>query len=388
VLVAAVWAVWLVSVLGVVAGGVAAGAISDPKHNWPHYLGPLWPLTIWDYGWYHGIASFGYVNEPYYAFFPLWPLVLRVSGSIPDWAFGFGAVIVFSALAFTGVSASIPSAQRLRAAIALACWPGSFVLLLAYADVMALAAGTLAAAAMLRGRPWIAGLLGAVAAAARPNGFLLALPLLFVGPVSRVGRAFAVLATLGGALAVHGYFWAKSGDALVFVHAESLPIWQRNGPGRLSRWPGHVADALVHHAPLVVPAIFVAIAIVVFVARRFGIWYAAALGYLFVAGTLLLGAQTTLTRIESAVLGLAALAIAFLWLRGREYWPWAAFAAAVIALSVFSGSVTSLSRQALFAFPVYWAAADAPKPLRHPLVIVAAIAANVAFALTLAKYAP
>ena len=51
-------------------------------------------------------------------------------------------------------------------------------------------------------------------------------------------------------------------------------------------------------------------------------------------------------------------------------------------------TVTSFARQALFAFPVYWAVADGPRPLRHPLVAVAAAAANIAFALSLAKYAP
>ena len=387
-LVAAVWAVWLLAVLGIVAGGVASGAIEDPTHIWPHYGGPLWPLFIWDYGWYHGISIYGYVREPDYAFFPLWPLVLRASGPITDWAFAFGAVVVASAAAFVGVAVSIPSGQRLRAGIALACWPGSFILLLAYPDVVALGAGAGAAALMLRGRPWAAGVLGFVAACARPNGFLLALPLLFAGRVSLLGRAFAVLATIGGGAAVHGYFWRKSGDALVFVHAESLPVWQRNGPARLSRWPGHVAHAFVHHAPLVVPAAIVAAAVVVFVARRFGWRYAAAVGYVFLAAGLLLGARTTPTRIQSAILALAALAVAFLWARGRAYWPWAAFSTAVIGLSVLSGSVTSLGRQVLFAFPLYWAAADAPRPFRHPLVVVAAVAANIAFALTLAKYSP
>ncbi len=388
VLVAGVWGLWVVAVLAVVGLGTATGAIADPKHNWPHYAGPFWPLFIWDYGWYHGIAIYGYVQQPDYAFFPLWPLVLRASGAITDWAFAFGVTVVASAAAFAGVAAAIPSGRAFRSSVALACWPGSFVLLLAYPDVVALAAGAWAAAMMLRSRPWLAGVLGAVAAFARPNGFLLALPLLFVGSVSRLGRAFAVLATLASAAAVHGYFWNRTGDALAFVHAESLPIWARNGPSRLTKWPGHVAHAFSHHAPLLVPAALVAAAVVVLLARRFGRRNAAAVAYLFLAAALLLAARTTLTRIESAILALATLAILYLFTRGREYLPWALFAAVVVGLSVFSGSVTSLGRQALFAFPVYWAAADAPRPFRHPLVVVAAVAANVAFALTLAKYAP
>ena len=90
-----VWAIWLAAVLGVVIGGVEAGAISDPHHSWLHYGGPLWPLFTWDFGWYRAVAEFGYPHGhggPFYAFFPLWPLVLRASGSIPDWAASLAVV--------------------------------------------------------------------------------------------------------------------------------------------------------------------------------------------------------------------------------------------------------------------------------------------------------
>ena len=107
-----------------------------------------------------------------------------------------------------------------------------------------------------------------------------------------------------------------------------------------------------------------------------------------VAGALLFGAQTTQTRIESAVLAVAVPVVGLLWRFGPRYRPWALFATAVIAVSFLSGTVTSFARQALFAFPLYWAVADGPRPLRHPLVAAIAVAANVAFALTLAKYAP
>jgi hypothetical protein len=391
VLVAAVWAAWLVAVLGVVAGGTAGGAITDPHHSWPHYGGPFWPLFIWDYGWYEVIAIYHYpahVTAPVYAFFPLWPLILRASGAVADWAVGFGVAIAASAVAFAGVATAIPSGRRLRAAVGMAIWPGSFVLLLAYPDVIAVAAGAWAAALILRGRPWLAGAFAAVAAFARPTGFLLAIPLLFAGRVSVRGRVFAVLAPIAAAAAVHVYFWRRSGDALAFLHAESLPVWSRKGPQRLAKWPGELAHALHVHAALVIPAAFVGIAVIALVYRRFGVWYAAAVAYVFAVAAALLGAQTTPTRIQSAILALTVLGIAYLWYRGRTYWPWALFATAVIAVSVFSGSVTSLGRQAVFAFPLFWTVADAPRPARHPVILVAAAAANLAYALTLARYAP
>jgi hypothetical protein len=386
----AVWAIWLAAVLGVVIGGVEAGAISDPLHSWVHYGGPLWPLFTWDYGWYHAVAAFGYPHGhggPYYAFFPLWPLVLRASGSIPDWAAALAVVIAASGLAFLGVAASSPSGQARRAALALACWPGSFMLLLAYPDVLALAAAAWAAALVLRGRPFLAGALGAVAAVARPTGFLIAIPLLLVARGPRA-RAVAAGAPLAAAVAVQIYFWRRSGDALAFIHAQELPIWHRNGPSRFSKWPGHLAHAFSVHAWLLIAGALVGVVLVALVARRFGRWYAGALAYALVAGALLLGAQTPQTRIESAVLAVAFPILGVLWWLGPRYRPWALFATAVVAVSFLSGTVTSFARQALFAFPIYWAVADGPRPLRHPLVVVAAVIANVAFALTLAKYAP
>jgi hypothetical protein len=134
-------------------------------------------------------------------------------------------------------------------------------------------------------------------------------------------------------------------------------------------------------------AVVAVVAIVVLV-RSVGRWYALALAYAFVVGVLLLGAQTTQTRIQSAILAVVVPTLVLCWSLGRRYWPWAAFATVVAAVSVFSGSVTSFGRQALFAFPLYWAVADGPRPLRHPLLALAAIAANITYALTLTKYAP
>ena len=397
-LVAAIWAAWLVAGLGIVIGGVRSGTIVDNPPKWIHFGGSLWPLFGWDYPWYDGIAKLGYPAEgttppaagfpPQYAFFPLWPLVLRATGSIPDWFAAFALVVLFSGVAFVGVAAAIPSGRAVQAAAAFACWPGSWMLLFAYPDVLALAAAACAAALALRAHPWAAGVVAAVAAVARPTGFLIALPLALATRGSRAGRIFAVAAPLAGAAAVHAFFWARSGEATAFFRAQSLPIWQRNGPARLAKWPGHVIHALGAHALWVVPAAVVGTALVVVVARQLGRAQAAVVAYALVVLALLLGAQSTQTRIQSGFLALAAAALVVLWRRGAAYFPWAVFATVVVAISLFSGSVTSIGRQALFAFPLYWAAVEAPRPLRHPIVVAAAIAVNVAYTLTFAKYPP
>jgi hypothetical protein len=203
-----------------------------------------------------------------------------------------------------------------------------------------------------------------------------------------VARIVAAGAPIAAAAAAQIYFWQRSGDPRAFLHAQELPVWQRNGPSRLSKWPGHVAHAFNMHALLLAVGAVVAVAAIVLLARRFGRWYAATAAYAFVVGALLLGAQTPQTRIQSAIVAVVVPVVGLLWWLGPRYRPWALFASTVVAVSFFSGTVTSFARQALFAFPVYWAVADGPRPLRHPLVATAAVAANVAFALTLAKYAP
>jgi hypothetical protein len=262
------------------------------------------------------------------------------------------------------------------------------MLLLAYPDVIALAAAAWAAAFALQGRPWLAGVLGAVAAVARPTGFLIAIALAFATRGSRAGRLFAIAAPVAAVAAVHLFFWIRSGDPRAFTHAQALPIWERNGPGRLSKWPGHLAHAFGVHAGLIAAGAIVAIVLVIFVAERFGRLYAAGVGYVFVVAGLLLGAQTPQSRIGSAIAAIVVPLLLVLWQLGPRYRPWALFATAVFAVSFFSATVTSLGRQALFAFPLYWAVADGPKPFRHPFVAAAAVAANVGIVLTIGKYAP
>jgi hypothetical protein len=142
------------------------------------------------------------------------------------------------------------------------------------------------------------------------------------------------------------------------------------------------------HTGLIVVGAIVAVVVIALLARLVGRPYALAAAYVFLVLGLLLGAQSPVTRIQSAVAAVAFPVLVLLWMRGRAYVPWALFATAVLATSFLSGSVTSFSREALFAFPLFWAVADGPRLVRHPLVAIAAIAANVAYALTLTKYTP
>ena len=80
--IAVVWLVWLGALLATVGIGLGAGSYHHHL-GWYEHQG-LWPLFSWDYNWYELIARSGYpahVGGRQYAFFQLWPLLLRWAGT-------------------------------------------------------------------------------------------------------------------------------------------------------------------------------------------------------------------------------------------------------------------------------------------------------------------
>jgi hypothetical protein len=381
-----VWLAWLGAVLLTVALGLTTGAYTLAS-GWSIHHG-LWPLFAWDYNWYHFVAYGGYPDGQggrQYAFFPLWPLLLRWSSSIPDVVAAAGLAWAASAAAFFGLAEGLPR-DRLRTALALACWPGSFVLALAYPDALALAAAAWAAALALRGRPLAAGLVGVVAALARPNGVLIALPLAWLargkGPRAWLGAASPVVA----AAAVEAYFWARSDDPTVFFDAQRQ--WGRGGPGGLGHWLAHLRDVLVGHGLLIAFLALIAAAAIALARRRFGLWPTLVVGYACAVPLLLAATQSLQGFVDSARAALVLPLLVVLWRLGPLYRPWAAFATAVIGLLLFSGTMQSFGRQSLFAFPIFWAIAEGPRWLRYPPLAVLGFASNLGLALLLTRYAP
>ena len=290
-----------------------------------------------------------------------------------------------SLAAFFGLSKGLPRSP-LRSALALACWPGSFALALAYPDGLALAAAAWAAAFALRGRPLAAGGLGAVAALARPNGVLIALPLAWLargkGPRGWVGAALPVAA----AVAVEAYFWSRSDDATAFFDAQRL--WGRDGPRGLGDWADHVRQVVENHARRDPAA-----------GRRGGgrprrrLAPLRALGdggrHLRLRRALLLAATKSLQGfVDSARAALVLPLLVVLWRLGPRYRPWAAFSTVVVALLLLSGTIQSFGRQSLFAFPIFWAIADGPRWLRWPPLAVLGFAGNIVLVLLLTHFAP
>jgi hypothetical protein len=338
-----VWALWLAGTAGVLAVAVATGAIaSGPHHGMPGVVrdGPLWPLRSWDFAWYRQIADHGYpagrVSKED-AFFPLWPALLAALRPLGSSLAGAVVAVPASALAFLGVARLAP--QPRRAAVALACLPGSFALLLLYPDGLALAAAAGGCVLATRNRAVPAGLLAAVAAVARPNGFLVAIPLAVLLWRRRGAGPAVAAASLPviAAAAVHAYLWRHTGHLLAFRDAQRA--WGRDGP------TGLVTSVLdvpsTHHVQ---------------------------------------------TLVELALAVVAVGLCAWLFRHGQAS-PWGWFAAAVLALSLLSGSYQSIGRQALFAFPLAFAAAGFARG-RERLLIPLGIAVNVGLILALPFMAP
>jgi hypothetical protein len=242
-----------VAVFGVDARG---GYLFDsPALTHPFLDSLLSPLARWDSVWYLGIAHSGYDGASS-AFFPLYPLLLRVlvptgspaallvAGYVVSLASLFGALVLMHRLAALELGS-----ERLGrlSVLLLAVFPGALWFGAPYSEslFLLLSVGTFYAART--GRWWVAGVLAALASASRSAGIVLVVPLLVLWLRSRPRRArdlgWIALAPLG--LACYSiYLAAAVGDGFAYLHLQD--VWFRSfaGPfggvvdGAVAAWDG------------------------------------------------------------------------------------------------------------------------------------------------------
>lgn len=200
-----------------------------------------------DASWYIGVARGGYAAQAATpdaiaadpavlrgAFFPLWPLLLRVTRP-PGVSLEVSATVVAVVVGFAVVVGTWVLIARLadrgaadRAALLVAVFPGSFVLSMAYAEALMLALVTACLLALEERRWLLAGVAAALATATRPNALALVPACLWAAGVAirhrREWRALLApaLAPLG-TLAFHGFLWARTG------RLDAWNLIQRNG---------------------------------------------------------------------------------------------------------------------------------------------------------------
>jgi hypothetical protein len=193
----------------------------------------------WDGAWYSQIAVEGYgeMAPASTAFFPLYPMLMRLGTLLGGGPALWGVLISFVATPFAlfflyRIAERLHGTRAARAAtLALAFFPTAFFLNAVYSEALFLALATGAVwAALVRHNLLLAGVFGALAAATRNLGVILVLPLFLewlhhrreFGPSGLAGIALVP----AGFLAYAGFLWARLGDPLVSARQQE-EYWGR-----------------------------------------------------------------------------------------------------------------------------------------------------------------
>jgi hypothetical protein len=192
----------------------------------------------WDGGWYGEIADRGYWSfvpsqQGPMAFFPAYPLLMRLGRAVVGNSMLAGIMLTVGAgataagLFFTWLRERVSATAAWTALLLFLLYPFAYYLYGAvYADAVFIAATIGSFLLVERDHPWLAGLVGAVATAARPVGFVLVVALV-VRVVERRGglrrvpwRDAGVLLAAAGIGAFCLYGWIRFGAPLAFVDAQ------------------------------------------------------------------------------------------------------------------------------------------------------------------------
>lgn len=324
-----------------------------------------------DASWYLSIARFGYSAQAATtsaiedeggavlrgAFSPLWPLLIRAvrvagvpleaSATVLVTVLGFGVVVGSWVL----VARMADRAAADRAALMVSFFPGSVVFSIAYAEALMLCLVVGCLLALQRRRWAIAGVLGALATATRPNAIAIvgACAWAALRAIRRNGDWRSVIAPALaplGAAGFHAFLWRRTG------RADAWNLIQQNG------WDEEVdfgarnverLGALVRWSQPDPGTVLVGIGLVVLVAGAWALWRWRPPGELviYAAGVigLALAARTLGLRPRFLLTALPLVWALGIWLRGERFW--AALLAssgglAVLAVLYIVGSLAKL----------------------------------------------
>ena len=318
-------------VLGVPARGVDAAV---PK--------PLALLGGWDTTWYLMLARHGYEHDhgqvghifTNLAFFPLLSWIMAVGDAVGLNPFAFALVVsnltfLVALLAFHRLTTGrLGSALADRATWVLAFAPPSVAASQAYTEGVTLALAICVALAAYRRKYALAGAAAGVAALARPTGVLVAvLVALLAWRDSRPGRARRLALALGpAAFAIAGLLlWMQLARGSWSLPFEAQLAWKRGAlvTGLATHGPQEVGDGwhdLIHWQ--VSPA-----------------WSSTARDLAF--SVLYAWLLVRLWRSEGGLRS-----------------PWVGYSVLALALPLSSGSIVSMARFGLIAFPLAWPLAE------------------------------
>ena len=230
-------------------------------------------LAGWRGQYYLDVATSGYPahaalgQSPQVAFFPLYPLVIRVLSTISRLSpLAVGVLVswvagaVFTVLVARIVSDAFDRDAGRRAGVMMALFPGSFVASLPYAEALAAMLVAWSLWAATRDRPARAGVVGALATLTSP----VTLPLVVVHAwrARRTqDRRFlgAAVASAMGFVLFMVYLWVHTGSVLAWYRAETVSLAHHfdvvSVITHLNDWPGVALTELVSLAVLAVAVV-------------------------------------------------------------------------------------------------------------------------------------
>jgi hypothetical protein len=286
-------------------------------------------LLAWDGGWYQSIAGHGYAASGLQSvrFFPAFPLSARVVGWVPGVGVSAALVIIANLCALAAMAALVVLVRHdlgdgelaRRSVWLLALAPSAYSLVLGYADAALLLCSIVTMVGARTGRWWWAAAAGLTGGLVRPLGVLLVIPVAIdVWQVRRttasgpqwVSRVAAVVAPVVGTGLYLRWVDSQFGDPWLPFRVQQQ-LGHRGGVTfpLTTMWHNVTSVAHGHHlgSALHVPWVLLSVALLVVAFRRLPVSYAA-------------------------------------------------FATAVLAVSLTSANLDSFERYALGAFPLVIAA--------------------------------
>jgi hypothetical protein len=271
---------------------------------WRVYESELWNLPArWDAYWYYSIATEGYqwsgnvLQHQSVVFFPLYPWLMRLGGAITGQPLLAGVAISLTAFPlalmylYRLARLDLLPDQARTALLLLTFYPFSVFYGAPYTESVFLLEAVAAFYYLRRGDPVKAGLAGLLAGLTRPNGCVLAVPLMCVAmdaDASWHSRALRLprtwhrglpssLMPIVGVLLYSVYLYARFGHPFIWVKNQAAwglaflphaPVVQDYGPHLTT--PYASATVLVGN----IIALVLAAWSILPIARRFGIAYA------------------------------------------------------------------------------------------------------------------
>jgi hypothetical protein len=192
----------------------------------------------WDAGWFIHIATSGYdPSDGSAEFYPAFPLASRTVAQLSPLGTVGASILVanaafLAALVVLYVLSTVEYSESLarRSVALLSVYPASFILLSPFSESLFLLATVTAFYLVRRGRWWLGGAAGAVAAATRAVGILVAPAFLIEAWTSperprRKAHLIASFVPCVGLFAYVGYWWVSAGDPTIPLRAPEL--WGR-----------------------------------------------------------------------------------------------------------------------------------------------------------------